>query len=131
MEFISITQPILSHGTPFRHAMIAIFSEMAQIEREVIVERVRSGLLAAKKRGVKLGRPPKERNKKMERRIIALRNSGCTYKEIHKRVGTPVNTIARICQRHIKNNAELTSINKKRFHAANRKDWNECIGRQG
>jgi DNA invertase Pin-like site-specific DNA recombinase len=51
--FISITQPVLNLGldNPFRRTMLAAFSEIAEIERETIVSRVRSGLEAARKRG--------------------------------------------------------------------------------
>src|SRR6185437_7146755 len=45
VRFVSVTQPMFSHGTPFRHAMLAIFAELAQMEREMIVERVKAGLV--------------------------------------------------------------------------------------
>jgi len=35
-----------------------LFASMAQFERSLIVERTQAGLVAAKKRGVRLGRPP-------------------------------------------------------------------------
>lgn len=35
-----------------------LFASMAQFERSLIVERTQAGLAAAKKRGVRLGRPP-------------------------------------------------------------------------
>lgn len=35
-----------------------LFASMAQFERSLIVERTQAGLLAAKKRGARLGRPP-------------------------------------------------------------------------
>ena len=61
IRFISVTQPVLNLGpeNPFRRTMLAAFSEIAEIERETIVGRVRAGLDAAKRRGVKLGRPKK------------------------------------------------------------------------
>ena len=39
--------------------MLAAFAEIAEIERDTIVARVRSGLEAAKRRGVVLGAPIK------------------------------------------------------------------------
>ncbi|RZA11505.1 MAG: recombinase family protein, partial [Proteobacteria bacterium] len=55
--FISITQPVLNlgHENPFRRTMLAAFAEIAEIERQTIVTRVKAGLKAAKERGVKLG----------------------------------------------------------------------------
>jgi DNA invertase Pin-like site-specific DNA recombinase len=42
---------------PSAHIMLALLSEMARAEKETLVERIRSGLEAAKDKGVKLGRP--------------------------------------------------------------------------
>src|SRR5581483_8443483 len=57
VAFISATQPVLclGHDNPFRRTMLAAFAEIAEIERETIVARVRAGMKAAKARGVKLG----------------------------------------------------------------------------
>ena len=83
VKFISITQPILSSGkeSPFRKTILAAFSELAQIEREAIVMRVKAGLQAARKRGVILGRAatytPEQREK-----VLKLRAEGKKIREI-------------------------------------------------
>ena len=61
VAFISVSQPALNlgHTNPFRRTMLSAFAEIAEIERETIVARVRAGLEAAKKKGVKLGAPKK------------------------------------------------------------------------
>jgi DNA invertase Pin-like site-specific DNA recombinase len=61
VSFISVTQPALNlgHENPFRRTMMAAFAEIAEIERDTIVARVKAGLEAAKKKGVKLGTPKK------------------------------------------------------------------------
>src|SRR5690606_27494098 len=61
VAFISVTQPVLNlgHENPFRRTMLAAFAEIAEIERETIVARVRAGLDAARRRGVQLGAPVK------------------------------------------------------------------------
>ena len=81
--FISITQPILNlgHENPFRRTMLAAFAEIAEIERETIVSRVKAGLEAARKRGVVLGRPKKVTNKHLQR-ARTLRASGMSYQKI-------------------------------------------------
>lgn len=60
--FISVTQPVLNlgHENPFRRTMLAAFAEIAEIERQTIVSRVKAGLAAARQRGVKLGKPTKD-----------------------------------------------------------------------
>lgn len=57
-EFWAVDQPMFQLGkdNPFRLTFLAMFSELAQLEREAIVSRVRSGMAAAKARGVKLGK---------------------------------------------------------------------------
>lgn len=86
--FISVTQPVLSlgHDNPFRRTMLAAFAEIAEIERETIVARVKSGLQAARKRGVKLGRPQKT-TEELLGRVRSLRLQGLSYGEIANRVG--------------------------------------------
>lgn len=81
--FISVTQPVLNlgHENPFRRTMLSAFAEIAEIERETIVTRVRAGLEAAKKRGVKLGAPVKIDEHKHQR-ALTLRRQGRTYREI-------------------------------------------------
>ncbi len=92
--FISVTQPVLNlgHANPFRRTMLAAFAEIAEIERETIVARVRSGLEAAKKRGVVLGAPVKLTDE-MKDRAKQLRSDGYSYKDIAVELGLSVGTI--------------------------------------
>ena len=81
--FISVTQPVLNlgHSNPFRRTMLAAFAEIAEIERDTIVMRVKSGLDAARKRGTKLGPPTKI---SFEKQLLArqLKAAGKSYKAI-------------------------------------------------
>ena len=89
--FISVTQPVLNlgHSNPFRRTMLAAFAEIAEIERETIVQRVRSGLDAAKKRGTKLGAPVKvSREIQIEARIPKA--EGLSFKKIAQRLNLSV-----------------------------------------
>lgn len=92
--FISVTQPVLNlgHANPFRRTMLAAFAEIAEIERDTIVARVRSGLEAAKKRGVTLGAPVKLTDE-MKERAKQLRSDGLSYKDIATELGLSVGTI--------------------------------------
>ncbi len=88
VAFISVTQPVLNlgHDNPFRRTILAAFSEIAEIERETIVARVRSGLNAARMRGMKLGRPKKYTRENQEQ-VRELRKQGLTYMEISRQTG--------------------------------------------
>ena len=92
--FISVTQPVLNlgHSNPFRRTMLAAFAEIAEIERETIVARVRSGLEAAKRRGVTLGAPVKIKDEVIEQ-IKSLRAENHSFKEISKKIGLSVGSI--------------------------------------
>ena len=81
--FISVTQPVLNlgHENPFRRTMLAAFAEIAEIERQTIVARVKSGLVAAKKRGVILG-PPRKISKETQEKVLIARQKGATYREL-------------------------------------------------
>lgn len=88
VAFVSVTQPVLNlgHDNPFRRTMLAAFSEIAEIERETIVARVRSGLEAAKSRGVKLGRPVRVSDEQVTE-IKRLRAEGLTLRDIARVTG--------------------------------------------
>ncbi len=94
VAFISVTQPVLNlgHENPFRRTMLAAFAEIAEIERETIVARVRAGLDAARKRGVKLGAPAKISDDK-QKRALELKAQGQSYKAIANTLNLSVGTV--------------------------------------
>src|SRR5919198_4291387 len=57
VEFISIREQI-DTGSPLGQAVFTIIAAIAQLERSLIVERVRSGLRRARAEGKRLGRAP-------------------------------------------------------------------------
>ncbi|MCX6105062.1 MAG: recombinase family protein [Proteobacteria bacterium] len=94
VAFISVTQPVLNlgHENPFRRTMLAAFAEIAEIERETIVARVRAGLDAARKRGVKLGAPSKVSVEK-QKEARAMKAQGLSYKAIAVRLELSVGSV--------------------------------------
>lgn len=97
VAFISITQPVLNlgHENPFRRTMLAAFAEIAEIERETIVARVRSGLDAARRRGVKLG-APKKISMEQEEQVRGLRANGKSLRSIAEELGISYGAIHKI-----------------------------------
>lgn len=75
--FVSITESI-DTNTPLGSAVFTILGAVAQLERDLIAERVRNGLANAKAKGVRLGRL-KTRDSDLIRK---LRASGMTYRQI-------------------------------------------------
>lgn len=97
VAFVSVTQPILNlgHENPFRRTMIAAFAEIAEIERQTIVERVKSGLKSARERGIQLGAPvtidPEQRAL-----VAQLRAAGRSIRAIASAAGISSASVSRI-----------------------------------
>ena len=62
MEFLSFREQ-LDTGGPLGRAVVIIVGAIAELERSLIVERVRAGLRRAKLEGRRLGRPPVQVNR--------------------------------------------------------------------
>lgn len=75
--FVSITESI-DTNTPLGAAVFAILGAVAQLERDLVAERVRNGLANAKAKGIRIGRL-KTRDSDLIRK---LRASGMTYRQI-------------------------------------------------
>src|SRR5205807_441310 len=73
--------------TPNGRLVFGIFATIAEFERELIRDRVRSGLAAARARGKKLGRPAKVLDAS---RIGALRAAGTPWRTIADQLGLSV-----------------------------------------
>ncbi len=57
IEFVSFREQ-LDTGGPLGRAVVVIISAIAELERSLIIERVRAGLRRARLEGRRLGRPP-------------------------------------------------------------------------
>ena len=91
INFISL-QEQFDTSTPIGNAMFTIIGAMAQLERDIIRERVKAGLDRARTRGVRLGRPvasakPDE--------VLALKQQGLSIPEIAKRLNGSRSTVKR------------------------------------
>lgn len=89
-SFISLTENI-DTGSPMGRAMFTIISALAQLERELISERVKNGLNNARAKGKQIGRK-KIRNSAL---IRELSSQGLSYRSISKLTGSSLGTIAR------------------------------------
>ena len=97
IAFISVTQPVLNlgHSNPFRRTMLAAFAEIAEIERETIVTRVKAGIQAARQRGVVLGAPKKIDGEKQQL-MKELRTQGWSYRKIAQHCEVSLGAVAKI-----------------------------------
>jgi CubicO group peptidase (beta-lactamase class C family) len=72
-----------------------LMAALAEFERDLLRERVRSGIAAARKRGVVFGRRPGQRVKadRFAPKVLKLVGEGQSYREISHRLGLSKNTI--------------------------------------
>src|SRR3954452_3753166 len=87
--------------TPHGRMMVTVLAGIAEFERELTAERIRSGIAAAKARGKKLGRQPGQRPKsdRLAPKVLALVAKGRSYRLIGREVGLSKNTVAGIVKR--------------------------------
>ena len=79
------------NGTMESKIVMTIFGMMSEIERDLISERTKEGLRAARAKGIKLGRPKGKGRSKLDAHkpeIIALLRNGSTKSFIASRYGT-------------------------------------------
>lgn len=79
IDFISYSENI-DTSTPMGQAMFTIISAINQLERDIINERVKAGISAAKRKGTTLGRPKKD----LEQTVKRLKNQGKGIRAIQK-----------------------------------------------
>jgi DNA invertase Pin-like site-specific DNA recombinase len=87
-------QEAIDTSTPMGKLMFTIVSAMAEMERAIIIERVRAGMANARSKGKQLGRP-----KRVFRRdtVVELRASGESWRRISRLLGVPVSTLIDGC----------------------------------
>jgi DNA invertase Pin-like site-specific DNA recombinase len=74
VEFISLREQI-DTGSPLGQAVFTIIAAIAQLERSLIVERVKAGLRRARADGKRLGRPPLQVDQRRVATVVARRLS--------------------------------------------------------
>ncbi|MDR6221288.1 MULTISPECIES: recombinase family protein [Deinococcus] len=79
----------------------SLMSALAEFERDLLRERIRSGIAAAQERGVKFGRQKGQRVKadRYETRVMALKRAGKSYRAIAAELHLSKNTVMDIIHR--------------------------------
>jgi DNA invertase Pin-like site-specific DNA recombinase len=78
-----------------RRIIFTVLAAVAELERSTIRERVMAGQRAAKRRGVRFGRPTVEVDTAL---VGKLRTQGLSWRDIAEKTGEPKDTLIRHCK---------------------------------
>ena len=94
IEFVSFSEQ-MDTSTPTGKMVFTVLGAVAELERSLIVERVKAGLRNARAKGKRLGRPKRVVD---ARRIAALRAQGVGWKRIAAEMEIGVGTLYRLAR---------------------------------
>ena len=95
IDFVSYQENI-DTSSPLGSAIFTIISAVAQLERDIIAERVKAGLRRARENGKKLGRPKVAVDLKQ---ILKLRRQGLSLRAIATDIGVSRTTVYEIIKK--------------------------------
>jgi DNA invertase Pin-like site-specific DNA recombinase len=94
IEFISFRENI-DTGGPLGRAMVVIVGAIAELERSLIVERVRAGMRRARLEGRRIGRTPLDIDRDA---VIRDRRSGMSLREVAVKHGISRASVCRLAK---------------------------------
>ena len=100
IEFVSFRENI-DTGGPLGRAMIVIIGAIAELERNLIIERVRAGMRRAKLEGRHIGRTPLDLDRPA---ILRERDHGRSLSQIAKTFRISRATVSRVLREHAETN---------------------------
>lgn len=89
-------------STPQGKLIASLMAALAEFERDLLCERIRSGFASAKAKGRTFGRKPGDRPKsdRLAPKVIGLLQEGRSYRFIAKELNLSPNTVMGIARRH-------------------------------
>lgn len=106
IEFISFRENV-DTSSALGRAMFVIVAAIAELERSLIVERIKGGLRRAKAMGRKIGRPGLQINTE---RIMTLKRQGLSVRSIAKEMGVSPSYIHKIHKALQATHADVTGV---------------------
>ena len=102
VSLIALNGMTFDLATPHGRMIATVLAGIAEFERDLSQERIRSGIAAAKARGKRLGRQPGQRPKsdRLAPKVLALIEQGRSYRLVGRDLGISKNTVADIVRRN-------------------------------
>ena len=98
IEFVS-HQEALDSSTPLGKAMFTIIGAMAELERNIIRERVLAGMEHARRNGTRSGKPLGRPKAIFDRaQALLFRRQGLSWRELSRKLRVGASTIPRFCK---------------------------------
>jgi DNA invertase Pin-like site-specific DNA recombinase len=96
IEFVSLSEQ-LDTSTPTGKMVFTVLGAVAELERSLIVERVRAGMRNARAQGKRIGRPPRTQLSPDDRKSIgeAYWCRKASFRQLAKRYDTSIGTVQR------------------------------------
>ncbi|MHB8501425.1 MAG: recombinase family protein [Candidatus Acidiferrales bacterium] len=91
IEFVSLSES-LDTATPAGRMVFTVLGAVAELERSLIVERVKAGLRNARSKGKHLGRPKRTLD---ATKVASLRSQGVSWRKIARQLGISSRTARR------------------------------------
>ncbi len=91
IDFVSVTEPF-DTTTPQGRLLLHMVSAFAEFERQILIERTKAGLDAARRRGKRIGRPKAFVD---VCGALRLRKRGLSVRQVAKRMGVGYGTLHR------------------------------------
>jgi DNA invertase Pin-like site-specific DNA recombinase len=89
VDFVSASE-VFDTTTPQGKLLLHLVAAFSEFERQTLIERTRAGMAAAKRRGVRLGRPQVQLDLT---RAHQLRQAGLSYRQIAGQLGVGLGTV--------------------------------------
>jgi DNA invertase Pin-like site-specific DNA recombinase len=89
VQFVSLSEQV-DTSTPMGKMVFTVLGAVAELERNLIVERVRAGLRHARSKGKTLGRPKKLID---AAQVLSMRGSGDSWRVIARKLRASVGTV--------------------------------------
>jgi len=96
IEFVSLSEQ-LDTSTPTGKMVFTVLGAVAELERSLIVERVRAGMRNARAKGKRIGRPPRTQLSPEDRKSIAEAywRKKASFRQLANKFDTSIGTVQR------------------------------------